>query len=319
MGILTSENWGDLLVPGLRSIFHLRLENREQLYKRSTLFSSDTSQRSYEEILPIGEMDSQNWDFEDSGRVQYGEFEKGFKARWTHIEFAKGFTIRRKLMDDNLYPGAEIPKTITQQVTKLADNAALQREKSAAQLFIGSFTGSGVDANGFPYVGPDGVALCGAHPLSPTNAATQSNLSTGPTSALTFDNLLNAKIAMQNYTDDKGELVYVDPGDLLVPPELEDTAFRLNNSELVPGSAENDVNSQRGRWNIIVWPMLTSTTAWWIMDSNYRDESLIWFERVPLEFDSVGDFDTLQAKYRAYMRYSRYWADFRWIYGNQGA
>ena len=76
---------------------------------------------------------------------------------------------------------------------------------------------------------------------------------------------------------------------------------------------------QRGRWNTIVWPMLTSSTAWFIMDPNYRNESLIWFERVPLEFDAVGDFDTLQMKWRAYMRYSRTWADFRFIYGCAGA
>ena len=219
MGILTSENWAELLTPGLRSIFHLRLENREALYKRTQIYSQDTSQRSYEEVLPIGEMDSQNWDFEDSGRVQYGEFEKGYKARWTHIEFAKGFTVRRKIADDNLYPGAEIPKTLTQQTRKLADNAALQREKSAAQLFIGAFTASGNDANGFSYLGPDSVCLCGAHPLSPTNSGTtQSN--TGGSNTLGFDNLMTAKIAMQNFTDDKGELVYVNPTDLLVPPEL---------------------------------------------------------------------------------------------------
>ena len=313
MGILTSENWAELLTPGLRSIFHLRLHNRESLFKRSDLFTTDTSTRSYEEILPIGEMDSNNWDFEDNGRVQYGEFEKGYKARWTHIEFAKGFTVRRKLVDDNLYPGAEIPKTLTQQATKLADNAALQRERSAASLFNGAFTDSGVDVNGFPYTGPDGVGLCSAaHPLSPTNTSdTQTNEGV---LALTIDNVRDTKVAFNAFTDDKGEPLALDPGTILVPPELEDTLFRITDSELYPGGAENDVNPQRGRWKSIVWPFLSSANAWFMMDDTYRSESLIWYERVPLEFDAVGDFDTLQMKWRAYMRYSRYWADWRWIY-----
>lgn len=315
MGLLTSENWAELLTPGLRSIFHLRLQNRETLFKRSELFSSDTSVRAYEETLPIGEMNSEDWDFEDSGRVQYGEFEKGFKARWTHIEFAKGFTVRRKLVDDNLYPGAEIPKSLTQRVTKLADNAAIQRERAAVSLFNGAFTGTGLDQYGFPFVGPDGVALCGAHPLSPTNPATQSNTGVVP---LTWDGVTDTKVTMQGFTDDKGEPVVVNPDTLLVPPELEDQAFRINNSELMPGSAENDVNMQKGRWKNVVWPFLSSSTAWWMIDSTLRSEHLIWFERVPLEFDAVGDFDTLQMKWRAYMRYSRGFDEWRWIYGNTG-
>jgi Mu-like prophage major head subunit gpT len=314
MGILTSENWAELLTPGLRSIFHLRLQNRESLYQRSKLYADDTSSRAYEEILPIGEMDSADWDFEDSGRVQYGEFEKGYKARWTHIEFAKGFTVRRKLVDDNLYPEAEIPKTLTQQVVKLADNAALQRERAAASLFNGAFTDSGKDVNGFPYAGPDAVGLCSAaHPLSPTNTGdTQAN---EDTDALSFTSVRDTKIAMQKFTDDKGEPIAISPDEILIPPELSDTAFRINNSELLPGSAENDVNQQKGRWNIVEWQFLTDSGHWFMMDSTLRNESLIWFERVPLEFDAVGDFDTLQMKWRAYMRYSRYWADWRWIYG----
>lgn len=316
MGILTSENWAELLTPGLRSIFHLRMANRESLYLRSSLYFDDTSSRAYEEILPIGEMDSQDWDFEDSGRVQYGEFEKGYKARWTHIEFAKGFTVRRKLVDDNLYPGAEIPKTLTQQVRKLADNAALQRERAAATLFNGAFTDSGNDYNGFPYAGPDGVGLCSdAHPQAPSHAGdTQDNEGT---TALSFDSVRDTKVAMQNFTDDKGEPIAINPDELLIPPELEDTAFRINNSELLPGSADNDVNPQRGRWKLTTWQFLTDTAHWFMMDSTLRNEHLIWFERVPLEFDAVGDFDTLQMKWRAYMRYSRYWSDWRWIYGQQ--
>ena len=314
MGILTSDNWAELLTPGLRSIFHLRLDNRESLFMRSQLYATDTSSRAYEEILPIGEMDSLDWDFEDSGRVQYGEFEKGYKARWTHIEFAKGFTVRRKLVDDNLYPGAEIPKTLTQQVTKLADNAALQREKAAASLFNGSATASGNDSFGFPYAGADGVALTSSagHPLSPSNTGT-TQANAGST-ALASDAVQTTKVAMQNFTDDKGEPIVINPDELLIPPELEDTALRIVNSEFVLGSPNNDVNIQKGRWNVRMWQFLTDTNDWFMMDSTLRSESLIWYERVPLEFDAVGDFDTLQMKWRAYMRYSRNWADWRWIY-----
>jgi hypothetical protein len=43
---------------------------------------------------------------------------------------------------------------------------------------------------------------------------------------------------------------------------------------------------------------------------------LKWYDRVPIEFKMEEDFDTLVAKFRAYMRYACGWSDWFWVYGN---
>ena len=56
--------------------------------------------------------------------------------------------------------------------------------------------------------------------------------------------------------------------------------------------------------------------AWFLIDSGKARQSLHWFEREPIEFARETDFDTLIGKYRAYMRFSLGWSDWRFIYGN---
>lgn len=314
---LVSGNWQALLTPGLRKTFHLRMRARDPLFKRQLLFPVDTSVRAFEEHLGIGELGTDTWnDFERTGRVGYDRFNRGFKTTLTHHEFAFGLAVERKLMDDNLYPGAGIPKQITGRVEKIADSAAVKREKSAATLFNNAFTGSGTDNEGFPIAGADGVALCSAsHPNGPEDAGTQSN--TGSLT-LTQDNVTATRILMRKFKDDRGELISLSPDTLLVPPELEEAATIVNNTPRDVGTNNNDVNVQAGRYNIISWDYLTDATRWFMVDSVLRDQHLVWYDRVAPEFDVEGDFDTLQGRWRAYMRYARGFDDWRWVLGQDG-
>jgi hypothetical protein len=314
VAILVSQNWAALLEPGLRRLFHLGMRSRETLFKRDTVFPVDTSVKAVEHHQGIGEIDTNAWNFEDSGRVQYDRFRRGFKLDLAHHEFAKGVVIERKLMDDNLYPGAGIPRDISSRVEKLATSAAIKREKSAANLFNNAFTASGVDDEGFTIAGSDGVALSSAsHPNGPDGqSGTQSN--TGVLT-LTQANVQATALLMRKFTDDVGELVSINPDTLIVPPALMEAAMLINDTPRAVGSNNNDINIQNGRWNIVVWDYLTDATRWFMVDSVLRDEHLVWYDRVAPEFASTGDFDTLEAKYRAYMRYSRGFDDWRWIFG----
>ena len=311
---MISENWGNLLAPGLRAVFHTRMRAREELFKRTQIFPVDTSQRAFEEMQGIGELGTQGWnEFEKTGRVTYDEFEPTWKTRLEHREFAQGLVIRRKLMDDNLYPGAGIPRAVTGRVEKLADSAAVHREKSAAALFTNAFTDSGQDGEGFDVAGADGVGLCStAHPASATNTATQSNEGT---LALTAGNLTTTALLMREFTDDRGELVSINPDTLLVPPELEETALILTQTERAVGNANNDVNVNKGRYNVVAWDYLTDSNAWFLIDGVLKSEHLVWLDRIAPEFLGEGDFDTLQAKFRGYHRFSRGWDAWQWIYG----
>lgn len=314
--VMIPENWPKLLLPGLRKIWHTRLRERSELFMGEQIFPMDTSQRAQEDYMGVGEVGSEGWtEFEKTRRVPYGGFDPNFPQTLKHKTFAKGLIVERELLEDNLYPQAGIPKAISQQVSKLADSAAIFREKAAADVFNNAFTDSGLDSTGTSVAGPDGVGLVStAHPLSPSNtSATQSNEFT---LTLTSDNVSTVYRAMRRWTDDKGDLVSIKPDTLLVPPELEDQANTIVNTPQLPGGNANDINPNYKRFNVEVWPYLTDTNAWFMIDSVLKNEHLVWLDRVKPEWQSTEDFDTIMAKYRGYMRFSRGWTAWQWIAGS---
>jgi hypothetical protein len=104
------------------------------------------------------------------------------------------------------------------------------------------------------------------------------------------------------------------PDTLVVPRALRKTALEIVGSERVPENANNTINIQAGQWNIIVDPYLTSSTAWWSVDSVLSRRYLKWYDRIGVEFAGTQDFDTMIWKYRGYARYGYGWSDFRWVY-----
>jgi phage major head subunit gpT-like protein len=121
------------------------------------------------------------------------------------------------------------------------------------------------------------------------------------------------------FVDDRGDVLNLMPDALLVPPELEDDALTIVRSTLDPASANNAINPQSGRFSVATWHYLTDADAWFMLDTARMKRDLIWYERIPVEFAREEDFDTLQAKFRAYMRYSRGFRDYRWVYGQNAS
>jgi hypothetical protein len=311
---MISDNWAALLTPGLRRVFTQRQHPRQELFKRTAIFTIENSQRAFEDYQAVGGLSTEAWnEFERTGRVPYDAIAKGWLTRLEHREFAKGIQIKRKLMDDNLYPGAPIPKSITNDVVQLKDSAELFREKSAADVFNNGFTDSGTDSAGYSVAGADGVGLLStAHTVTPggTTVANEG------TRALTSDNLVLTKNDMRSFVDSEGELTAAHPDLLLVPPELEETALKIVSGDLDPDSANNTINVNKNRYRVVVWDYLTDANAWFLIDSTLMSQHLIWLDRVMPEFNAEYDGDTHIGKWRAYMRFSRGWDSPFWVYGN---
>lgn len=312
-GAERAANWVELITPQMRQAFYLGYsEDGRRQSMIPTLYGTFPSQQAFEEFMGVGTLSSKGWDFEKTGRVQREDRQKGWLKRFTHVEFAKGTWVQRKLIDDNQTGIA------FNDARGLGDSAWRKREKGAASVFNNAFTDSGVNDDGLPIAGPDGVGLCStAHPLAAGNSATQSNEGTLP---LTKDNLGITRRLHQKWTDDQGDLMNVMPNELLVPPELEDVAEVIGGSQLDPDSANNAINPQRGRFNTITWHYLTDANAWFTMDSSRRARSLRWYDRIPLEYGPDDyDRDTHQIGFDAYMRYSYGWVDPSFIYGQNPA
>lgn len=303
---LTSGNFADLLKPGLKRIFDIGMGRPSPMIEM--LFGVESSTRFEEQYQGMGALGTVPV---FDGTVPYHDYDAGYRVDIRNYEFAMGIQVERRLVDDDQY------NQIRRRASNMADAFNITREQDAVNIFINAFTDSGTNRMGASTNGADGVALCStAHPYSPANTGTtQSNEGT---LALNIDNLDTTRQAMRNFTDDKGQLIGVNPDMLLVPPELERTATQIVSERAIyePNSAEYDVNMFSGRFRPVVWDRLTDANAWFLIDSTLMKQHLIWQNRIAPEFSQADDFDGLVAKFRGYMRYGIGWTDWKFIYGN---
>ncbi len=306
-----------LLEPGLREIYHAETASMEENLKRTQLFTALSSQRAYEQHMAMGALpsDPDLFDYKKHGAMQYAGFDAGYVKTFDHLSRGFGVSIERELVDDNMYPGAGIPGPADQAVRGHAEAVEYFREKVAAEVYINAFTDSGTTRSGSPIAGADAVGLCSlVHPLSPSNTgSTQANEGT---LSLSIDNIDTTRQAMRAWTNDQGDILTVNPNELLVPPELEADALRIANSQNEPGHANNDANVVGARvGNVICWDQLTDANAWWLQDSARRGRYLVWYDREMPQFMADLNQNAMQYNYLVWLRQSRGWTSPLFCYG----
>lgn len=294
-------NWADLLDPTVQFKADAAFQRRPSLI--ATLFNVQGSQRPREQISGVGAIGIDAWkNYENGKGVSEVDFDQGYKKTYTHVEYPVDFAIARKDIDD--YNFAEVFRV----VERIGDSAALFRETEAASVFNNAFSAS--------FTGADSVALCSdSHPLSPqkTDSTQDNNFAL----ALSKTNVRTIREAMMAFTDDNGNKMGITPNILLVPPALEDDAIEIVNSTLNPDNANNTVNPQFGRFQVLTWHYLTDSNAWFMIDQSMMRLSLDWFDRVPFSVQMRdGDDRTLKAYWRAYQRFSYGFSDWKWVAGS---
>ena len=296
---MRSSNWAELLLPTIYNFYDIGRTLRPEL--RPQIFNIQASSRADERNVGYGGIAPNAWDnYEASGVKGRVDFDKGYTATYTHQEYVVTFEVERKLLDDDQYG-----IVAGERARKLGVSATQKMEIDAASVFNNAFSTS--------YNGADGKPLCSTtHPRNPNKTGSLVNAGT---SALTKANVSLTRQAMMATEDDAGNILGMMPNALMVPPELEDTALEIVNSLQDPGSANNAINPQAGRFTVIPWHYLTDSNNWFMMDTVWMRESLKWYERTPLEI-TVQDQTATEAVYEAYMRYSYGWDDWRWIYGH---
>lgn len=250
-----------------------------------------------------------------TGTIPYQSFEQLYQKTYTPIEFADGLAVERKLVDDDRYNvisrrtelfGMAYDRTIYADATAVFSNAFSTTYTRFDNTVINVACG-------------DGKALCATdHPLSPTNAGTQSNKGTG---ALTYDNVIAARQAMYAFTDSKGNPLVSSPDVLLVPTSLDATADKILQSPGDPNTANRAANVVgTGGLRKVMSRYLTDQNDWFLIDSRLAGMYLNWFWRMrpEFEFDPTSVYQ-LTYRYRGYMRYSYGANAWWWIYGNSVA
>jgi len=298
MGLVASSNFGYLLVPGLRKVFMDEYGAPGDVVPQ--LFSFEKSSKAVEYDLGIGGMGDME---EFNGTIPYGDFHQQYRVSYTHKEWVKGIKVERKLVDDDQY------NIINQRPRQLAVVAKRTREKHGASLFNNAFNTS-------IFAGGDTLALCATAHTWVGTASTWGNSGTDSLSATALE---ATRILGMQLLDETDNLMDIQYDTLLIPPNLQETSNIIIKSEWRSGVANNDMNWNKDRYNIIVWNRLTDSNNWYLIDSKYMKMFLKWFDRIPVEFNKDKDFDTYVAKYSAYMRYGFGFSDSRWIYGHNVA
>lgn len=313
--MLQSKHFGRLLEPGLRKIFMESYQEKGEQY--SKIFNVQNSNKAIETDLRMGGFGL--WEKKDSaGSIKYQDPTDTQALQYIHEEFGSGFTIERKLVDDEQY----------NQINKFSKNlgrtARATIETKAATVLNNAFTVNGFD--GVPLISNTHVRLDGGAMSNRLQA--DATLGSATDGALSDRNLKAALIQMSRQVDDRGILIQASANKLVVPRNLEYAAktilgsmsvSALGNGLAYGGSTPNSANDKNVLKDLIeVVPMdyLTSSTAWFLLDSQVAELNFFWRKR--LEFQNTTDFDTMQAKYRGYMRFSCGYSDYRGIVGSLG-
>lgn len=298
---MTSGSFADLIDKRVTKLFYD--EYKQLPSRKGDLFSVEKSNDSFEKWSEVGTIG----DFTSfSGTVGYQSQAQGYDTTAQHLEWANGIQIERKLYDDDRHGIWE------RRPVALAHSANRTIEKHAASLLNNAFSVDTVFYNN-----TEGVALCSDSHTTTSGASTASGFDNKVTSSLSATALAAARIQMVGFRGDQAERISCMPNTLWIPPDLYDLAYEITESMGKPDTANNNRNVHFGKYDVKEWNYLTDTNNWFLMDSRMQKQWCVWFDRVPLEFAFAEELDTLVAKWRAYMRYSYMWTNWRWILGAQ--
>lgn len=305
--MLTRERFASILEPYMFKVYETVIEKGEDYAAK--LFSVNTSNMRAETVTGMGAADlPRAW----NGQVHYGDIDPLYDKTFVHAKFSTGIKFDRDLWEDALYPEAK------NRVNRVVLAVHRFRQLHAHALLNNAFATSGtVNGEAVATVGPDTKALCATdHPYSAFNATTQSNKGTA---ALSVDSLEDARVAMMNFTDDKGQKLLIIPDTLYVPPALEMTAKEIVLSTGRPDTANNTTNVREGAYRVVTLPLLTDSNNWFLCDSAKMREYCLWFDRRKPVPEKEEDFDTEVIKHKMVMRFSYGFIHWCFIYGSEVA
>jgi len=292
-----------LLAPGLRKVFFQLLEERPPEY--SKIANEETSERAWEEDLEVAGLRSMPVKPEGRG-IQYQDLLQGGKKRYTHLTYGLGFRVTLEMMEDDLY---NVMKKNTRELAKAARNA---REVAFFNMLNNAFT----TEFGFPKFGNNESLIATTH--TKMGGGTGSNRATTDAD-LSPTSLEAAIISFESLSDEMDIPVVIKPKLLLCGPQLKMTAREILGSEFRPYTSNNEINALREEGlDYMVGHYIVDPDSWFLL-AGKGDHDLNFFERQPERFQNGDDFDTGDAKFKSFQRFSIGAGEWRGIYGSQGA
>ena len=290
------------LEPGLNALFGLEYDRYEN--EHAEIFEEETSDRAFEEEVMLGGFTAAPVK-EEGTAINFDDAQETYTARYTHETIALAFSITEEAIEDNLYD-----RLAARYTKALARSMAQSKQIKAAAILNNAFDSTAP-------IG-DGATLCSSsHPSLSGNQRNQLSVAAD----LNETSLEQMLIDIAGFTDERGLKVAIRGVKLVIPKELQFIAERLLNSDLRPGTADNDTNANRSMGMLpegaVVNHFLTDTDAYFILTD--APNGFKMFNRSPIKTAMEGDFDTGNMRFKARERYSFGVSDWRSVFGTAGA
>lgn len=256
-------------------------------------------------------------------------FAEGYSKFIEHITFSKSVFISKEMVDDN---------QIAEMKAK-AINLVQSYKRTRAKMLSEALTKSVGSTKTMDFGGKSGLDISGADNLALFNSAhtlknspralasslpvggiteavlpnvkeTQSNLFSNAfgTNSTMLNRLSNI---MRNFKDDGGEVLGLEADTVVVPgnrPALEDMVKKIIGSDGEVGTNNNDINTQRGKWKLVVDYLWTPATGdpYIIMSSQANKELMATrlYDRTPLDVENEIKTESRNLVYNGFARMS---------------
>lgn len=295
------------LLPGLDALFGMEYNRYENEY--AEIYTESSSERSFEQDQKITGFQTAPVK-QEGAAILFDTAQEGYTATYVMETISMGFALTEEAFEDNLYGSLS-----ARYSTELGRAMRNTKEIKAAVPFNNGFTAL---ASGGYGVG-DGVQLFStAHPQIAGPV-----IANRPTVAVDLNetSLEAATIQIAKWTDDRGKLINARVRKMLTAVDNQYVATRVLDTQLQPGTANNDVNAIRVTAAVpegfAVNHYFTDPDAWFLMTD--VPNGARYFNRVPVSQKTDGDFDTGNVRVAERERYAFGVSDYLAFWGSPGA
>lgn len=293
-----------LLRPGLRKDFRDSYQAFPEEFSR--YLKTGTQDRAEVEMAAVsalGRMAKK----QEVGQITYIDAKMAPKVTYVDTEYALGFMVSKKLVEDDLYGRAN------QNAKWLGRAARLTQEFLGAALLDDAFVGAS-------FAGMFGEPLISATHTLLNGSGTWSNLVAGsPQLGVTG---LEAALEMgEGQVDHEGNPMPMMPSRLVIDRTDEMMAIKLIKGTWEPFTSDRNVNAIKEKASGLSYTLSHFKTAngkWFLQDPNLIDMNFLF--RVRPQFgDAQDEGGTLAAKFWARQRINVYFYDQRGVVGSNAS
>ena len=233
------------------------------------------------------------------------DFQEGTPKLIAHSTFTLEVHMTKEMNDDGDIDGM---KTMAKGIVD-------SYKRSRCQFLTNFISAEGATFNyegktGLDRATGDGKGLFATdHSSVKADVATQSNVFTNAFSA---NMLIRLASIGRNFKNESGNVTGFSFNKIIIPGncwELEETIKRLIASDHVIASNNNDINTQKGKWELVVdplWEAAAGTAPYILMsdEANKAYNGTVFYDRVALDVKNDVDIHTRNLIYNGYARFS---------------